>query len=295
MNTVPFDKRQGKAWVNGEITDWQDAKIHILNHGLHYGSSVYEGIRVYNHIPFKVHEHMQRLLDSANEIGFSLPYSVAQLTDACLEQISLNNIANGYVRPIAWRGSETMLIGGKDCSINTAVFVWSSFESARNTLRETGIRLTISKWRKPRPDASPFRAKAASIYTLATMIKNEAENRGFDDALVLDDAGNITEATTSNFFTIKNSKLYTPTPDCFINGITRQTIIEVARDLNIEVIEGKITPEFVQSADSCFLTGTAIEIMPIKQIDEFLYDINHPMLQILTTAFKNAVANYSPK
>lgn len=295
MNNIPFDARPGKAWLNGEVIDWQDGQIHILSHGLHYGGSVFEGIRVYNTVPFKVKEHMQRLIDSAQEIGFEIPYSVDDLTESCKEQIQLNNIENGYVRPIAWRGAETMLIGAKDCKINTAIFVWTSFESTRSTLREAGIRLTISKWRKPAPNASPFKAKAACIYTIATMVKNEAEAKGFDDAIVLDSEGYITEATTSNFFAIKNSKLYTPIPDCFLNGITRQTIITLARNLDIEVNECKVSPDFIKDADACFLTGTAIEIMPIKQIDEIQYDINHPMLQILTTAFKNAVVNYSSK
>jgi branched-chain amino acid aminotransferase len=198
-----FEKMDGKIWYNGEVIDWRDAKIHTLTHGLHYGSSVFEGIRIYNSRPFKVREHLDRLHHSAECLGFTIPFSTDQLVEATHTQIEMNKINDGYARPFAWRGTESMLIAGGSKVANTAIAVWPTFESDRKALRERGSRLCISTWRKPAANASPYSAKAASIYTLCTIVKNQATELGYDDALMLDGSGNITEGTTSNFFLIK--------------------------------------------------------------------------------------------
>lgn len=285
MEQQSFDNRAGKIWYDGEFEEWKDSKIHILNHGLHYGSSVFEGIRVYDSQAFKLKEHMERLHASAKYLKFEIPYSVNELVEKALELIKKNNVKNGYMRPIAWRGCETMLIGGNGTKIHTAIAVWESFEIGRVTTRERGINMCISSWRKPSADSSPCHSKAASIYTLATIIKIDAQDAGFDDALMLDSADNITEATTSNFFAIINNELHTPIPDCFLNGITRQTIIQVAKAAGIKVYERHIKVEELKKAEACFLTGTAIEIMPVKKIDNLEFNINHTMILKLSEEF----------
>lgn len=288
-----LNKIQGKIWFNGKIVEWGDANIHILTHGLHYGSSVYEGIRVYNGNAFKIEEHIERFHASAKCIGISIPFSTEELIAAANEQIKLNNIIDGYVRPVAWRGSETMLIGGVDKSAEVAIAVWKIFEN-REDLRRKGIKLCLSKWCKPAPNASPYTAKTAGVYTLATMVKNEAVARGFDDALMLDSDGNITEATTSNLFFIFGNELHTPIPDCFLNGITRQTIIALAKKLGIKVHERKIKFEELLSENKAFqngafLTGTAIEIMPVQLIEDVEFDINNPILRNLAEHYAKEV------
>jgi branched-chain amino acid aminotransferase len=289
MSTIPFDQMHGFIWVNGQSIDWQDAKIHVLTHGLHYGSSVFEGIRVYNGKPFKLKEHLERLHHSAKCLGFEVPFSIEQLCQATIKQIDLNNIKNGYVRPVAWRGTETMLIGGGSKIANVAIAAWSTFEDKRKDLRTNGTRMCISKWRKPNPDASPYSSKAASIYTLCTIAKNDATTQGFDDAIMLDSEDNVTEGTTSNIFFIKDEKLFTPIPDRFLNGITRQTVIKLANDLGYEVSEIKISLDSIKNYDSAFLTGTAIEIMQIKEIDKKEFTINHPVYKRLCDEFTNLV------
>jgi branched-chain amino acid aminotransferase len=283
-----FEKMQGKIWLDGKICDWQEAKIHVLTHGLHYGSSVYEGIRIYNGKPFKVLEHMERLHHSAKCLGFEVPFNTDELILAMQEQIKLNNIINGYGRPVAWRGTDTMLIAGGSKIAKVAIAVWPTFED-RKDLRERGVRLCFSKWRKPAANASPYTAKAAGIYTLLTIVKNEAVDQGFDDAIMLDEAGNITESTTSNFFLITDNELHTPLPDCFLNGITRQTIIAIAKENGIKVNERKIKPEELSSAQAAFLTGTAIEIMPVKSIAEHEFDPKHELLQKIAEHYKHKV------
>jgi branched-chain amino acid aminotransferase len=287
MSQIPFDKREGKIWYNGQVVEWQDAKLHALTHGLHYGSSIYEGIRVYNYKPFKLKEHMDRLKHSAECLGFELPYSVSELCDNFQEQIRLNDVANGYGRPAAWRGSETMLIGGEGSKIHVVLAVWKSFETKRHELRDKGMKMCISKWRKPNADSSPYSAKCAGIYTLCTIVKNEAVTNGFDDALLLDSKGYITEGTTSNVFFIFGNELHTPLADCFLNGITRQTFIQIAKNNNIKVVERHITLEDAKEADSAFLSGTAIEMTPVKYLEDKKYSLEHPMLAKLLQEYTN--------
>lgn len=284
-----FEHMEGKIWYNGEVVAWKDAKIHVLTHGLHYGSSVFEGIRIYNGKPFKVCEHLDRLHHSASCLGFTIPFSTGQLVAATHTQIELNKIINGYARPVAWRGTETMLIGGGSKTANTAIAVWPTFDKERQELRESGSRLCISAWRKPAANASPYSAKAASIYTLCTIVKNQAVELGYDDAIMLDNHGNITEGTTSNFFMIIDNELHTPVADCFLNGITRQTVIELAHDQGIKVHERHIKPQELESIQAAFLTGTAIEIMPIRAIENHRYDTQHPLLKNLMQSYSDLV------
>lgn len=289
MTQIPFDKMTGQLWFDGQSLDWQRAQIHVLTHGLHYGSSVFEGVRIYEGKPFKLVDHLERLHYSANCIGFEIPYSVEQLKEAFMEQLELNKVSNGYGRPAAWRGSETMLIGGEGTKIHTILAVWKSFESRRNDIRERGIKMCISKWRKPNADASPYSAKAASIYTIGTIVKNEAASKGFDDSLMLDSKGNITEGSTSNVFFVFGNELHTPLPDCFLNGITRQTIIQIAKKLGITVKERHIPLDDIKDATAAFLTGTAIEMMPIQLIENLNFELNNELTNKLAQEYAKLV------
>ncbi len=289
MKLVPFDKREGKIWFNGEYVEWADAKVHILSHGLNYGSSVFEGVRIYNGKGFKLKEHLERFGNSARTLGMKLGYTIDEMLEATANLIEQNNLARGYIRPIAWRGPESMLIGGGECKINVAIAAWLVFEDNRDEVRKLGVKLCISDWRKPAPNASPYFTKAASIYTLSTMIKNEAVAKGFDDALILDGDGNVAEASTSNFFAIFGDELHTSVPDCFLDGITRQTVIQIARVNGITVVERKISPSELQIADAAFLTGTAIEIMPIAAITNYSFDVKNPLITRITNLFHDYV------
>lgn len=289
MTQIPFDKRDGKIWLNGEIIEWRDAKTHILTHALHYGSSVFEGIRIYDGKPFKLHEHLVRLKHSAEVLGLNIDYTLEELGEIATKQIELNGISNGYMRPFAWRGPEEMLIGGQKCTTNIAIAVWKTFEESRSKLREDGIRLTISNWIKPQKGSSPYTAKAACIYTIATMVKNEASLQDFDDAIMLDEKKNITEASTSNIFFVKNNELHTPYPDCFLNGITRQTVIALASQNDIKVYERFINQDEIESFDAAFLTGTAIEIMPIKCIVDKEFETTNELIKFISSEYSKLV------
>ncbi len=277
-STIPFDKRWGKIWFNGKLIEWDEANIPILSHALSYGSSVFEGVRIYNGRAFKLTEHLERLQNSAKTLGLNLEYTVDEMINATNQLISLNNLNSGYIRPLAWRGAETMLISGDVCKTNLAIAACKTFDQARNEARIKGVDLCISDWRKPAPDTSPYFAKASCIYTVATIIKNEATAKGFDDAIILDGAGYITESSTSNFFAVFGNELHTPVADCFLNGITRQTVIELAKANDIIVVERKIKPEELKNADAAFLTGTAIEIMPIASIDGYNFNVQDALV-----------------
>lgn len=291
MTQQSFEDRVGTIWKDGKFGEWKQCKIHMLTHALHYGSSVFEGVRVYNYKPFKLKEHIDRLHKSANILHFEIPYSVDELMSVTNEVIKQNDIKNGYLRPIAWRGTETMLISGYGTKVHTAIAGWAAFEVKRSELRERGIKLHISKWRKPAADASPFAAKSASIYTLSTIAKIDSEKAGFDDALMLDGNGNVTEGTTSNIFFIFNNELHTPIADCFLNGITRQAIIAMSKNLGIPIYERHIKAEEISKADAAFLTGTAIELMPVSVIDSKEFQINHPLIKRVEEEFQKLTMN----
>ncbi len=260
-----LDERCGAIWLDGEIIDSQDARIHILSHTLHYGSGVFEGERAYNGQIFKKTEHHQRLHDSASMLGFNIPYSVKELDHAADQVLIRNQFKNAYVRPIAWHGAESLSVASYNNTVHVAIAAWEW--QSYFTPGVTGLKLTWSDWIRPAPDMSPVFAKANGQYITGTMSKNKAEKQGYHDALMLDYRGYVAECTGANIFMVKNNILYTPTPDCFLNGITRQTIIELAKSFNITVIEKYILPNDLMEADEIFLTGTAVEVQPVIKID----------------------------
>lgn len=268
MSLIPFDDRDGFIWFNGKMVPWRDAKVHVLTHGLHYGSCVFEGVRAYGGKIFKLREHTQRLIDSAKLLGFDLPYTLEELETAQLDILKKQNITNGYLRPVAWRGSEMMAISAQKNKIHVAVAAWEWPTYFSKEARERGLKLQISKWQRPSPTSAPTASKAAGLYMICTLSKHAAENDGFDDALMLDYRGLLSEATGANLFLVMNGELHTPTPDCFLDGITRRTVMQLARDEGIKVIERHIKPEELANTQEVFLTGTAAEVTPIGQIGE---------------------------
>jgi branched-chain amino acid aminotransferase len=271
MALIPFDDRDGQIWYDGRLIPWRDAKVHVLTHGLHYASAVFEGERVYSGRIFKSLDHTRRLMKSAEILDFAIPYGEAEIEKAKAETVKANGIVDGYVRPIAWRGSEMMGVSAQNNRIHLAVatWVWPSYFAPE--LREKGIRLTISKWRRPAPDTAPTSSKAAGLYMICTMSKHAAEREGFQDALMLDHRGQVAEATGANIFFAMNGDLHTPTPDCFLDGITRRTVIDLAKARQLKVIERKIMPEEMAGAQECFLTGTAAEITPVGEIGPYKF------------------------
>ena len=274
MENIPYDKRTGKIWYNSNMVDWKDAKVHLLNHGLHYASCVFEGERVYNGEIFKLEEHTKRLFYSANRMGIKIPYSEKEINDACKETILFQKVNDGYVRPVVWRGSEMMAISAQKNKIHVAVAAWEWGSYFDPKLKLNGIKLNISSWRRPHPNSVPWDTKAAGLYMICTLSKHEAESKGYTDSLMLDHEGNIAEATGANIFFKDNSGiLHTPIPDSFLDGITRRCVIKIAQSKGIKIIERKIKPEEMSSFVGCFLTGTAAEITPVSVIDKFNFKV----------------------
>jgi len=272
MALIPFDDRDGKIWMNGEMIDWRDARTHSLTHALHYGSQVFEGERAYNGKIFKSDAHTKRLRQSCKYLDFDLPVSDAELNQIKDDVLAENNIVDGYVRAFCWRGSEMMAISAQQTKIHLAVAAWQWPSYFDPETKMKGIKMDIAKWRRPAAESAPVHAKAAGLYMICTLSKHEAEKNGFADALMLDYRGYVAEATGANvFFVMEDGKLHTPIADCFLNGITRQTIIELAKDSGIEVIERHIKPEEMAQATECFLTGTAAEVTPVSQIGEYRF------------------------
>jgi branched-chain amino acid aminotransferase len=272
MSLIPFDDREGSIWFDGALIPWRDAKLHVLSHGLHYASSVFEGERVYNGHVFKSLEHTERLHKSAATLDFEIPYSVAEIEAAKRETIAAMGISDGYVRPVAWRGSEMMGVSAQQNTIHLAIAAWEWPSYFDPEAKMKGIKLALSKWRRPAPDTAPVHAKAAGLYMICTMSKHKAEKDGFHDALMLDYRGLVAEATGANvFFVMKDGKIHTPTPDCFLDGITRRTVIDLAKARGHEIVERQIRPEEMADATECFLTGTAAEVTPVGQIAEYSF------------------------
>ena len=271
MQMIPFDKRDGFIWINGSFEKWDEAKVHVLNHGLHYASCVFEGIRIYNGKIFKLNEHIQRLYKSAEILDLKIPF---QLNDICLhvkDVVKKQNVKNGYIRPVVWRGSEMMAISAEKASTNIAIacWEWPSYFSPDKLLQ--GINLSVAEWTRPSPQSAPTDSKAAGLYMICSLSKHKAEKAGFDDALMLDYRGYIAEATGANIFFVKNGELFTPKPDCFLNGITRQTVIKIARGVKIKVTEDHFKIDFLSNCSEAFLTGTAVEITPINSINNYKF------------------------
>ena len=274
METIPYDKRSGKIWFNAELVDWKSAKVHLLNHGLHYASCVFEGERVYDGEIFKLEEHTKRLFHSAKRMGIKMPYSQEEVNNACKEIIVIQKIKNGYVRPVVWRGSEMMAISAQKNKINVAIATWEWGSYFDPQLKLKGIKLDISSWRRPAPNSVPWDTKAAGLYMICTLSKHEAESKGFTDSLMLDHQGNIAEATGANIFFKDNSgSLHTPIPDSFLDGITRRCVIDIAKSKGIKIVERKIKPEEMSDFVGCFLTGTAAEITPVSTIGKFNFTV----------------------
>ncbi len=280
--TAPaFDVMEGTIWMNGELKAWADTKIHILTHGLHYGSCVFEGNRAYNGKIFKLHEHSERLLRSAEILGFTIPHTADEIDDICNEVLAVNKLVDAYVRPVAWRGSEMVGVSAQNNSINLAVAVWEWPSYFDPEERRRGIRLDMAEYRRPSPQTAPCHAKAAGLYMICTISKHAAEDKGYADAMMLDWRGHIAEATGANVFFVKDDVLHTPTPDCFLDGITRRTVIGLAAKRGVKTIERTIMPDEMADFSACFITGTAAEVTPVSQIGDYHFTPDNISLTLM--------------
>jgi branched-chain amino acid aminotransferase len=268
---VNYADLKGYIFFDDELIEWNNAKLHVLSHGLHYASSVFEGERSYKKKVFKEHEHTNRLIHSAKTLGFELPYKSEEIFEIRKKVLEANQISDGYIRPVAWRGSEMMGISAQKNTIHFALAAWEwpSYFSPEAKLK--GIKLNVSKWKRPDPSTAPVNTKAAGLYMICTLSKHEAESKGFDDSLMLDYRGYIAEATGANIFFVKDNEIHTPIADCFLDGITRQTIIKLAKEQGINVLEKRIKLEDLHSYQECFVTGTAAEVTPVNQIGDYKF------------------------
>ena len=275
-----YDDRDGKIWMDGKLIEWRDANVHILTHAMHYASSVFEGERCYSGKIFKSLEHTKRLHTSANLIDFEIPFSVEEIEAAKMETLLANGLTDAYVRPVAWRGSgEDMGVAAKRNKVHLAIAVWE-WGNYYGDAKTKGAKLDIAKWKRPSPETAPSQAKAAGLYMIATMSKHAAEAKGCSDALMFDYRGYVAEATGANMFFVKNGEVHTPTPDAFLNGITRQTVIDMLRTKGINVIERHILPEELETFEQCWLTGTAAEVTPVGQIGDYNFEVGAMALDI---------------
>ena len=268
---IPFDQRDGSLWYDGKLVPWKDAKTHVLTHGLHYGSSVFEGERIYNGRIYKLKDHTARLFFSAEQLGMTIPFTQDEISAACMAAAEAQDIKDGYIRPVAFRGSEMMAVSAQNTKIHVAIacWPWPSYFSPEEKLK--GIRLDFAQWRRPAPDTEPVHAKAAGLYMICTLSKHQAEAKGYADALMLDYRGLVAEATGANVFFVKDGSLHTPIPDCFLNGITRQSVIAIAKARQVPVIERHIKPEEMSDFSECFLTGSAAEVTPVSEIGPYRF------------------------
>lgn len=266
MAGVPYDQLGGQIWYNGEFVDWDDAKLHVLSHGLHYASGVFEGERAYGGVIYKLEEHTDRLFHSAQVLGFEIPFSRDDINQACREEVERQGLSDAYIRPVAWRGSEMMGVSAQNNRINVAIAAWDwpSYFDPEQKLK--GIRLDISQWRRPDPRTAPCKAKAAGLYMICTLSKHAAEARGYADAMMLDWRGRVAEATGANLFFTRHGVIHTPDPDCFLDGITRRSVIALAQRRGFKIVERAIMPEELDDFEECFLTGTAAEVTPVSEI-----------------------------
>ncbi len=288
MAAAPFDDRDGKVWFDGELIPWRDGKIHFLTHALHYASSVFEGMRAYGGEFFKLNEHNERLINSADILGFEIPYSLEQINQACRDTLAEQGLSDAYARPVAWRGTEMMGVAAQQTKIHLAIacWAWPSYFSPEALLK--GLKLNIADWRRPAPDTAPTNAKAAGLYMICTLSKHKADAEGCDDSLMLDYRGQVAEATGANIFFLKDGVLHTPTPDCFLDGITRRTVIDLARARDIEVIERAIMPEEMADFEQGFLTGTAAEVSPLREIGPYTFVVGN-MVKALMDDYRKLV------
>jgi branched-chain amino acid aminotransferase len=268
MALVPFDDRDGMIWWDGALVPWRDARLHVLSHGLHYASAVFEGERAYNGHIFRLRDHTERLIQSARLLGFEIPYTAEQIDRACYETLRANNLTDAYVRPIAWRGSEQLAVSAQHTTIHLAIATWE-WPSYFGAERMKGIRLGMADWKRPSPETAPTASKATGLYMIGTLSKHKAEAEGYDDALMLDWRGQVAEATGANIFFVMDGKIHTPTPDCFLDGITRRSVMSLAKNRQMTLIERAIRPEEMADATEAFLAGTAAEVTPIREIGQY--------------------------
>ncbi|HEY2890292.1 MAG TPA: branched-chain amino acid aminotransferase [Dongiaceae bacterium] len=292
MSVQPFDDRNGVIWFDGKLVDWRDAKVHVLTHAMHYASAVFEGERVYEGKVFRLTDHSQRLIRSAELLGFKIPYSLAEIDAATNEVVKRSGFKDAYVRPISWRGSEQMGVSAQQSKIHLAIAVWQWPAYFSPEALNKGIRMTFAKWRRPSPDTAPTASKAAGLYMICTLSKHAAEAEGYADALMLDWRGQIAEATGANVFLGIGGELHTPKPDCFLDGITRRTVIELARKRGIKVTERAIMPEELSKADEVFIVGTAAEVTPVGEIGPHNFQVG-PLARQLVADYAATVRGKS--
>jgi branched-chain amino acid aminotransferase len=273
MSQNSFADHSGMIWMDGDLRPWKECQVHVLTHAMHYGSSVFEGQRAYNGKIFKLEEHTARLFASAEILGMKIPFTQAEINAACNEVMTVNKFTNAYCRPIAWRGSEMMGVSAQKNTIHVAIAMWEWPSYFTPEARLKGLRLTISDWRRPDPRTAPTKAKAAGLYMICTLSKHKAESEGYQDALMLDWREQVAEATGANIFFVQDGKIHTPTPDCFLDGITRRTVIALAKDRGYEVIERAIIPQEMEGFEQAFLTGTAAEVTPLSEIGSYRFEV----------------------
>lgn len=268
-----YDDRDGWIWYDGKLVPWREANVHVLTHAMHYASAVFEGQKAYGGVVFKLHEHSQRLHSSANLLGFEIPWSVDEINAACKDVLKANNLTDCYMRPIAWRGSEKMGVSPTGNAIHLAIAAWDWGKYFDPDKAANGLRLDIAPWRRPAPYTAPVHSKAAGLYMIASLSKLHAEGRGFDDALMMDWRGQVAEATGANAFFVRDGAIHTPPPDCFLDGITRRTVMDLARKRGIEVMERAIWPEELESFEQMFLTGSAAEVTFVRQAGPWNFEV----------------------
>jgi branched-chain amino acid aminotransferase len=281
MSLVPFDERDGWIWLDGQFAPWREAKVHVLTHGLHYASAVFEGERMYGGEIFELTAHTERLFKSAEILDMAIPFTVAQIDQACKDTCARNGLTDAYVRPIAWRGSEMIGVSAQNTKIHVSLAVWDWPSYFKPEEKAKGIRLTWAKYKRPSHETEPVHAKAAGLYMICTLSKHAAEKEGFTDAMMLDWRGYIAESTGSNVFFVKDGVIHTPVADCFLNGITRQSVIRLAREKGFEVVERHIRPEELAEFSECFVTGTAAEVTPVASIGEYSFKPGNISLSLM--------------
>jgi branched-chain amino acid aminotransferase len=288
MSTIPFDQRDGVIWMNGEIVPWKEAKVHVLTHGLHYGSCVFEGERAYAGRIFKTTEHSVRLRKSAEIMDFEIPYSVEELNAAKDKVVTMNGGGDQYVRPVAWRGSEMMAVSAQHNRIHVAIASWTWPSMFDPETKMKGIKLDIAEFRRPDPQCAPVHAKAAGLYMICTISKHKAEKKGCADAMMLDWQGRVAECTGANIFFTRDGAIHTPIADCFLNGITRQTVIALAKEQGLEIIERRIMPDELKTFNECFIVGSAAEVTPVSEIGPYSFKPGN-ISRTMMDAYSNAV------
>jgi branched-chain amino acid aminotransferase len=275
-----YDDRDGWIWLDGELRPWRDANVHVLTHALHYASSVFEGQKAYGGEIFKLSEHSARLRRSAELLGFEIPYSVEEIDAACRAVLEANGLQDAYMRPLAWRGSEQMGVSAQRSKIHLAIATWPWGAYFGEEAIQKGLRLDIAPWRRPAPYTAPTQSKASGLYMICTLSRHDAQAKGYDDAMMLDWRGQVAEATGANVFFLRDGTLHTPTPDCFLDGITRRTVMGLARRRGVEVVERSIWPEELESFEQCFLTGSAAEVTPVASIGPWNFEVGDLTLQL---------------